>query len=299
METNPKPNPDLSAEVASLKKLVRRQMARRKLEIDSLKEQLKLSKSFSQLRIDYERKIGTGKLLLWLVPAVFSVILAAFGWAGYKKLSDFERRIESRLVRETESNIELSRAFTYLSARHFESAIDILNKAFERDPYDAAVLGGLFYAYDETENWEEAESKIERLEKDEKRLSRLNDPDVLNIIGALRVQEGVEDPQKLANGIEWLRKSERLTVPDETERLTNLNVNFWLAAIAKGDMNEAKVYAARIPVRNSTVTLEPWSKVHRWRFFKIWLRKNPRSEPVVQKMWDESRNGLNKMQNGG
>jgi hypothetical protein len=178
METNPKTNPDLSAEVASLKKQVRRQMARRKLEIDSLKEQLKVSKSFSQLRIDYERKIGTGKLLLWLVPAIFSVILAVFGWAGYKKLSDFERRIESRLVRETESNIELSRAFTYLSARRFESAIDILNKAFE-------------------------------------------------------------------------------------------------------------------------LTLEPWSKVHQWRFFRIWLRKNPRSEPVVQKMWDESRNTLNKMQNGG
>lgn len=295
METDPKANPDLSAEVASLKRQLRRQMARRKLEINSLKEQLKLSKSFFQLRIDYERKIRTGKLLL----AAFSIILTALGWAGYKKLSDFERHIESRLVRETESNIELSRAFTYLSARHFESAIDILNKAFERDPYDAAVLGGLLYAYDETENWEEAESKIEKLEKDEKRLSLLNDPDVLNVIGALRVQEGVEDPQKLTNGIEWLRKSERLTAPDDTERLTNLNINFWLAAIAKGDMNEAKLCAARIPVHSSTVTLEPWSKVHQWRFFRIWLRKNPRSEPVVQRMWDESRNALNKMQNGG
>jgi hypothetical protein len=153
--------------------------------------------------------------------------------------------------------------------------------------------------YDETENWEDGENAIRQMEKNEKEVSKINDRYLLNNIAALRIEQGVEDPQKLANGIQWLKKSERYIPPEDADSLTYMNINFWLAALAKPDLEEAKVYASRIAVPDSSISLDPWSKVRKWRFFRVWLKKNPKWEPAVERMWTPQRDKLEALKKGG
>ena len=73
------------------------------------------------------------------------------------------------------------------------------------------------------------------------------------------------------------------------DALTYLSFNLWLASLAELDLPKAKEYASRISVPGSTVKLDPWKKVKSWRFFKLWLQKNPKLEPEVARMYEEQR----------
>jgi hypothetical protein len=175
----------------------------------------------------------------------------------------------------------------------------MLKTVSEQHPYYPTVLAPLLQAFDETENWEDGENAIRRMEKNEKEVGKINDPYLLNNMAVLRIEQGVEDPQKLANGIQWLKKSELYIPPGDADSLTNMNINFWIAALAKPDLEEARVYASRIAVPDSSISLDPWSKVRNWRFFRVWLKKNPKWEPEVKKMWTEQKDKLEAQQKGG
>lgn len=299
MTTTPPPNPDPFAQLEDLKKEVVEQGMLFKAETDSIREQLKLSKEIGDLRTDYEKTLGAAKLLASLASIVVAIIVFLAGLVGYERYKAFEQRTELRLESELDENIKLLKAYTFMAGKQYDSAIELLKTVSEHRPYDPTVLAPLLLAYDETENWEDGESAIRRMEKNEKEASKINDRDLLNNIAILRIEQGVEDPQKLANGIQWLKKSERYTSPGDADSLTNMNVNFWMAALAKPDLEEARVYASRIAVPDSSISLDPWFKVRNWRFFRVWLKKNPKWEPEVKRMWIEQRDRLQALQKGG
>jgi tetratricopeptide (TPR) repeat protein len=266
-----------------------------KSETEGLKEQLKLSREISELRSDLGKTVGSMKLL-GLAGTVVVAVLGFVGYASLKSIVDDARKTTESAARD---NIELSRAYALASGKQNDAAIEIFLRAFDRNPYDPSVLAPLLHAYDETENWEAAEEVIQRIERDLPKLKKITDPAVLNNIAVIRIQEGVQDPQKLADGVRWLEATRWKISPDDADGLTYLNVNFWLAALVKGNLQQAKAYASQISAARSSVLLDPWSKVRNWRFFKIWLSKNPRLEPQVREMWITQLDKLESFRKGG
>ena len=270
-------------------------------QVEFLKEQFKLAKEISDLRADFNKAVGTVKRF----GTALTLSAAVLGIAGYKSYIDFEKEAQKKLEAYTQTLRELTekesaraRAYSALMRREYDSAIRIFEQQFELNPYDLDVTVPLLNAYDETDNWEEAEKRIVRLEQDEQQLSRINDSLLLNNIAVIRIQEGVDDPAKLESGANYLKRSAAFIRGDDEDSWTYFHINSWLAALAARDMTMARKEANQIAVKNSTVTLDEWYKVRKWRFFRQLFRQNARLEPEVAKMWEEQKKKLLAMRTG-
>lgn len=272
-----------------------------KAELVSLTEQFKLGKEISDLRGEFNKTIGSAKLFI----TAFSIIVAALGIAGYKTTKDIEgdvqKRIEAQnnnLQAQAERELALSRAYGALTRKEYDSAIRIFEEQFEPNPYDLAVIVPLLNAYDSTDNWDEAEKRILRLEQDDQKLNKTSDAALFNNVALIRIEEGVDDPVKLQSGINYLKRSSIFIRADDEDAWTYFHINSWLAALAARDMVMAEKEASQIAVRDSTVTLDEWYKVRRWKFFRHLLRKNPELELSIKKMWETQREKLDNMHKG-
>ena len=108
----------------------------------------------------------------------------------------------------------------------------------------------------------------------------------------------MNDPAKLKSGVDYLKRSAGFIPGDDEDALTYFHINSWLAALAAQDVDTAKKEAPQIAVKNSTVILDEWYRVRRWRFFKDLLKKNPGLEPQIKEMWEEQKNKLADMRKG-
>jgi chorismate mutase len=278
-----------------------------KVEIDSVKERLKLAKEIADLKTDYEKTIGVAKLFAAVgVPLILSVLgLGGFvlGLVGIHKIEDIEAKAQlradeafkkvesgasSRVNEELEQvrdDLDISKAYEKMSRGQFHSAISILSGVLPRRPFDPEVLATLLHAYDQTENWEEGEMVLSKLEENPQELAKINDWDLLNNMAVIRIQEGIEDPRKLRTGTAWLERSRQFIPAGNADALTYFNLNCWLASLAEGDLQSARKYASSIAQPGSTASLDSWEKVSHWRFFKIWLKEHSSLKAEVKEMY--------------
>ena len=252
--------------------------------VDALTAQIAVTKELESLK----RQITQFKTL----ATVVALIAATF---GIKSFLDVRRTIDDTLKKTADDTAnyysDLLTGYAHMSSQNYYAAIPVLEGCFQNrrqlgKHYDPSVIAPLLMAYNEVDDWESAEKTIEVLEQNDAALNGLRDAWVYLNIGSIRVQEALDDPNKLTTGMYWLKQAVQFVPPGDTEMRRDISLALWMASLTQRDLQSSRRYIAQAMVNsNPPAWLSSWEQLNESRFFRQLFTKFPELQTPVRAMW--------------
>lgn len=235
---------------------------------------------------------------------VASAFLAMGGYLGihygYRDLyQDVKDTVEKRVHEEIRAGvISEDRAFyndlvagNALNAtqQHDAATVRLMMCFKEGHYYDSAVLLPLLDSIYKNDDWDNAGTVLEVLEKSDPQYEHIRDHTILAYIGSIEVQAAADRPTWLEKGFSVLKTAQTLTPPGDSTTLILIHTNYWVYYLQRYDLPAANDEISAIKQLDATVF--SWPTVRRWKFFRRYFAdgQNQDLEPKIKVMWERLR----------
>lgn len=239
-------------------------------------QEQKLKLEYMQLYNKVLIELADVKRMIQVAGTVGTILLAILGYLGWNTVNKAKEAASAQMTQAIHENQEfydnLMAGAALVHQGNLAAAIPKFQLCLKGDrKYDTSVLIPFLSAMNILDDWDDALPILKDLESDRRKFNAIDDPVVLEIIGALEVQSGIADadtPSRSQSGIErmtegfsLLQRVDAMLPPSDTDTRTKALLNEWLYYIGKGQFKESHQVIdtlSRIPL-NKEDGLYNWS----------------------------------------
>lgn len=154
-----------------------------KAELASLKTEFGAFRDETRPYILYA-KFGLGLL---------SLLIAVFGFLGYRGWDDIKKSADSRLQTVSDQTFEMAKGLVLSDTKRHSAALMYLTPAFARNHYDEQVTAALLYCLDQTGDYARGLEVVKELRSDPSKFLQFHEPVVYSNVGNILLYSSLDE----------------------------------------------------------------------------------------------------------